>query len=115
MANVDSQTNRSHKMGSSVLVSANGMHKVHTAMISIHRAITRSLPMLHWVPVAREKYILVTEFDMANVDSHTNRGHKMCSSAMVSANGVHKVYTAMIRIHRAITRLLPMHHWVPVA
>ena len=34
------------------LVSANGMHKVHTAVISIHRAITRPLPMHHWVPVA---------------------------------------------------------------
>ena len=52
MANVDSQTNRSHKMGSSALVSANGVHKVYTAVISIHRAITRLLPMPHWVPVA---------------------------------------------------------------
>ena len=52
MANVDSQTKRSHKMGSSALVSADGVHKVHTAVINIHMAITRLLPMPHCVPVA---------------------------------------------------------------
>ena len=61
------------------------------------------------------KYILVPEFDMANVDSQTKRSHKMGPSVLVSANGVHKVHTAVISIHRAITRMLPMPHWVPVA
>ena len=60
-------------------------------------------------------YILVSEFDMANVDSQTKRSHKMGSSVLVSASGVHKVYTAVISIHRAIAWTLPMPHWVPVA